>query len=35
MYGTDNIDMQLLIEHGLDTELWIWGYMSKFTQTLG
>ena len=24
MYGTQNIDLQVIIEHGLDTEEWIW-----------
>ena len=26
MYGTNNIDLQVMIEHGLNTEEWIWKY---------
>tara|TARA_S200002703_G_C3784578_1_gene241830 strand:+ start:682 stop:969 length:288 start_codon:yes stop_codon:yes gene_type:complete len=26
MYGTQNIDLQAMIEHGLNTEEWIWKY---------
>ena len=26
MYGTNNIDLQAMIEHGLNTEEWIWKY---------
>ena len=26
MYGTNNIDLQVMVEHGLNTEEWIWKY---------
>ena len=32
MYGTQNIDLQALIEHGLDTEEWIWKWFTPIKE---
>ena len=32
MYGTQNIDLQVMIEHGLDTEEWIWKYFQPIKE---
>ena len=32
MYGTQNIDLQVITEHGLDTEEWIWKWFSPIKE---